>query len=260
MLLRIVSDLHLEFDLNYRLSHIDNEKSMILVIAGDLGIAEKPSTYIDFLIDASNRFKHVIYVLGNHEYYHGSILTALDKMKDRAEKYGLSNVHITDCDDFCIDGTVFICSILWSSLNQHDHEAMLAAKSGMSDYYVIRSGHSDDPYYRVLIPEETYELHQQFRGYIDHALYKCKDKKMVVITHHAPSMKSLSPGFERSSLNGAFISDLDDMMIRYSPRMWIHGHTHSSNDYIIGKTRVISNPKGYNGENKEFNDKLVIEV
>jgi Icc-related predicted phosphoesterase len=92
-------------------------------------------------------------------------------------------------------------------------------------------------------------------------LNRCdKKRKRVVITHHAPSYNSISPGFENSNLNSAFVSDLDKLMIQYNPVLWVHGHTHSSCNYVIGKTHVISNPCGYYGENKKYNDKLCVEV
>ena len=44
--------------------------------------------------------------------------------------------------------------------------------------------------------------------------------------------------------------------------LWIHGHTHESFDYEIGKTRVICNPRGYAPIeiNKEFKPDFNVEV
>ena len=36
-----------------------------------------------------------------------------------------------------------------------------------------------------------------------------------------------------------------DQKLEHQPRLWIHGHTHESFDYQIGKTRVVCNPRGY---------------
>lgn len=35
---------------------------------------------------------------------------------------------------------------------------------------------------------------------------------------------------------------------KYQPTLWIHGHTHEKADYMIGNTRIVSNPRGYNRE------------
>jgi len=30
-------------------------------------------------------------------------------------------------------------------------------------------------------------------------------------------------------------------------KLWIHGHTHESFDYMVGDTRIVCNPRGYIG-------------
>jgi hypothetical protein len=42
--------------------------------------------------------------------------------------------------------------------------------------------------------------------------------------------------------------------------LWSHGHTHDSFDYTVGRTRVLSNPKGYRDENKAFVPDLVLDL
>jgi len=32
---------------------------------------------------------------------------------------------------------------------------------------------------------------------------------------------------------------------RYQSDLWVYGHTHQPNDQTFGKTRIISNPRGY---------------
>jgi hypothetical protein len=38
----------------------------------------------------------------------------------------------------------------------------------------------------------------------------------------------------------------------------VHGHTHSPFDYQVGATRIVCNPKGYSGENPNFDPALTI--
>jgi hypothetical protein len=54
----------------------------------------------------------------------------------------------------------------------------------------------------------------------------------------------------------------DDILNMYKPpKLWIHGHTHDSFDYMVGETRVICHPKGYPKENNYDGYKpLVIEI
>ena len=39
----------------------------------------------------------------------------------------------------------------------------------------------------------------------------------------------------------------NDKKIKY----WIHGHTHDACDYMIGDTRVLCNPRGYIGHERD---------
>jgi Icc-related predicted phosphoesterase len=70
--------------------------------------------------------------------------------------------------------------------------------------------------------------------------------------------------FEGDPLSPAFSSDLSELILKYQPALWVHGHTHGSIDCTIGETRVLCNPKGYGPmyggrkpENKDFIDDLV---
>lgn len=83
-----------------------------------------------------------------------------------------------------------------------------------------------------------------------------------MITHHAPSFRSVSPRFAGSPLNGGFVSDLDGFIASHPIRIWIHGHTHDSFDYRIGATRILANPFGYPGRirNPMFDPGMVVEV
>ncbi len=93
---------------------------------------------------------------------------------------------------------------------------------------------------------------------------KPHDGPTVVITHFAPSRKSISPKFEGSPVNACFVSDLEPQILRWQPELWVHGHTHGSFDYKVGKTRVVCNARGYakDGvpENPKFNPALVLEL
>jgi hypothetical protein len=86
----------------------------------------------------------------------------------------------------------------------------------------------------------------------------------VVITHHAPSKRSIHPRFADSLLNACFVSDAERLVDGSRASLWIHGHTHDSFDYVLNGTRVVCNPRGYakNGmnENRSFDPNLAIEI
>ena len=86
----------------------------------------------------------------------------------------------------------------------------------------------------------------------------------MVITHHAPSPKSIHPRFADSLLNACFVSDAERLIDGSRARLWIHGHTHDSFDYCLNGTRVVCNPRGYarNGvnENPLFDANFLVEI
>jgi hypothetical protein len=85
-----------------------------------------------------------------------------------------------------------------------------------------------------------------------------------VVTHHAPSPASIHPRFAASPLNACFVSNAEHLLDGDRVRLWIHGHTHDSFDYVVNGTRVVCNPRGYakNGvnENPRFDAEFVVDV
>lgn len=80
----------------------------------------------------------------------------------------------------------------------------------------------------------------------------------IVMTHFAPSWQSISPDYGSSELNGYYASDLEDLILRKRPALWVHGHIHYRSEYRIGDTRVICNPARYKGT--DHDPKLLIEL
>jgi hypothetical protein len=62
-------------------------------------------------------------------------------------------------------------------------------------------------------------------------------------------------------MNGGYSSDLSEFIMDHPQiKLWTHGHTHEEFDYMIGSTRIVCNPRGYDGhENRadEFKLKFV---
>jgi len=104
-------------------------------------------------------------------------------------------------------------------------------------------------------------LHHESRDYLERELARSTDReKTVVVTHHAPMARSLLCKRAHSPSDAAYASTLDDLVAK--PNLWVHGHTHVATDYRIGEGRVVSNPRGYIGQDyvADFNPALVVEV
>ena len=255
-----LSDLHREIYPNRNLG-IDLEISRpdVIILAGDIA---KGTSAVQW---AAETFKDipVLYVAGNHEYYGHKIDTLADKID--AACMNTDNVEFLNADTCAvIDDVQFCGATLWTDFalfGDHDrNSAMVVCQQSMNDYHQIRVQARE---YARLTVMETAALHAKHRNYINRCLNSDWNQKSVVISHMAPSMKSVPLKYRDHILSAAFASNLDTVAEKAD--LWIHGHTHTSMDYTIGKCRVVCNPCGYqlrsNGnENPDFNPNLIIEI
>jgi len=250
--LLIYSDLHLEFsNMDVPVSGYD-----AVVLAGDIDLGSKGAKW------AKTVFPNipVIYVCGNHEYYHGAIESVHQKIRQEIQG---SSVHFCENQSTVIDEIRFIGATLWTDLgiNGNPQQAFQLVEAYMNDYRQITYQG------RLLSAEDTWGFHQASRHYIRRQSGNEKEssQKTVIVTHHAPSKSSLK--FERVHpfLSPAYASAMDDMIAQSGAKLWIHGHTHESVDYYVGNTRVVSNPRGYSHQNNgignaNFRVKYIVDV
>ena len=113
-------------------------------------------------------------------------------------------------------------------------------------------------------PEDSAALFGRHSGWLDDRLAVAHDGPTVVITHHAPSPKSIHPRFAGSLVNACFVSDAEHLVGADRAQLWIHGHTHDSFDYVVNGCRIVCNPRGYAkagvNENPRFDPDLMVEV
>ena len=111
---------------------------------------------------------------------------------------------------------------------------------------------------------ESARRHAAHRAFIEREFARAEAErveKVVVITHHAPSPICVRPWYRDSKVNSAFASYLDDVIKRYRPCLWIHGHTHDPVDERIAATRIIANPHGFRlTEGTDFDPNLIVTV
>ena len=282
MKIALCSDLHLEFgDINLT----NDEGADVLILSGDIMIAQdlhdhphmdyNPYTsgaladlgrrqqtalrFRDFIKRCSFQFPHVVYVAGNHEFYHGKFIGSLQDLRDECSKY--SNVYFMEDDMRTINDVTFIGSTLWTDMNKGDPLTLHAVADMMNDYRIIRhDGHG----YSKLRPAHTADRHRKSVGYIRTIIEGKFDEKFVVVGHMAPSKLSVHPRYQNDTLmNGAYASDLSEFIMDHPQiKLWTHGHTHHKFDYMIGSTRIVCNPRGYIGyeDSADFFELQYLEV
>jgi predicted phosphodiesterase len=252
MKLHVLSDLHLSMaGLDVAVTDAD-----VVVLAGDIARPDKACAW------ARQIEKPVLYVAGNHEYYHGDLRGTLIELRRLCAG---SSIHVLECDTWVSHGIRFLGATLWSDFRIFDDDttrarAMSDAVVSIRDFQRIRVDHeSTEPF----TPQHSQALFDRTAAWLEAQLGQAFDGPTVVVTHHAPSTRSIHPRFEGSLLNGCFVSDLERLMGPHVP-LWIHGHTHNSFDYAVRGTRVLCNPRGYvlQGavENAAFDPALVVEV
>ena len=248
MRLHIYSDLHLEFA---PLEPPDTGADVV-ILAGDIHVQTRGVGW------AAQVFRRpVIYVPGNHEYYGGHFKNTLAKMRDRASE---TRVHVLDRDEVVIDGVRFLGATLWTDFSATGNLVLAAldARQRMTDYRRIRAAS-----YRRLRPSDVVEDHRESVSFLRAKLAQPFEGKTVVVTHHAPSTRSIAARFrdDPGHLNAAYVNRLEDLL---GPpvSLWVHGHTHTSFDYELLGTRVVCNPRGYipYEPNPDFDPGRVVEI
>jgi hypothetical protein len=186
-------------------------------------------------------------VMGNHEHYHGKFHKTLEVLRGIVP----SNVTILEKEAVEFEGVVFMGATLWTNCNNGDSLTTYTLKAGMNDYRVIQNHYEDKNLYFKLTPEYTFRDHIKAMRFFEEELKKHTDKRVVVITHHAPSFMSISEQYRNPGdhhMNGGYASDLSEFILDHPQiKTWVHGHVHSQHDYLIGDTRVVANPRGYHG-------------
>lgn len=246
MKIRYVSDLHIEFDLGYNPFELKRDKNATLILAGDVYVGTKA---LPFIKDCLTKFKQVIYICGNHEFYTHDINKIINFWKD----IDIPNFYFLENNFVELDGIRFIGTTLWTDFDKEDWFSIQTAKRGMNDFHII--GYNKGRF----MPEDSIEKFKNAAVFIDFAL-KTSKLKNIVITHHLPSLACISLRFKTSTLNGAFASDLNYLIEKYDIEAWIHGHTHDTIELNIFDTKILCNPRGYRNENSMFDPDKYFDI
>jgi predicted phosphodiesterase len=284
MKIKLVSDLHLEFsDINIT----NDDKCDVLILSGDIMVAQdlhdhaaadfspysngaladlgrkmqRVARFRDFLKRCSFQFPHVVYVAGNHEFYHGKFFAGIDYMREECAQY--PNIYFLECDTKTIDDVTFIGATLWTDMNKGDPLTMHAIEGMMNDFRIIRN---DKRNFAAMSARDVVDRHARTLQYFRSVLAEQHDRKFVVVGHHSPSFQSIHEQYKNEQLmNGGYHSDLSEFILDHPQiKLWTHGHTHHPFDYRIGETRIVCNPRGYESdgyaEDTGWNPNIVIEI
>jgi len=263
MKIAVCSDLHLEFgDLDLE----NAENADVLILGGDIFVANdltylepapidnvlmptsmslRARRYYDFIERCCKRFPHVVLITGNHEHYHGDFAETHWILRKVFADF--TNLYILDKQFTIIDNVVFFGGTLWTDMNGSDPHTMLTNRGLMNDYNCIKNTSQEGM--KVFMPQDSVDDHKKFLTELEKVLDVYPTQTTVVVGHHAPSKASTHPRYKtETTMNGAYSSNLDNFILdNRQIKLWTHGHTHEDFDYRIGTTRVVCNPRGYDG-------------
>lgn len=243
---QVIADLHAD---HWRATGIDPladaplEDLDALILAGD--IANKGVTQWPIVLEALGKRMdpaRIWLMPGNHDYYGGRI-DREDKLAEAAGRYG---AHLAQKSELIFGQTRFLCCTLWTSMRLGGRDTgfnMAKAERRMNDYSCIRI---EGEGFRRLHPLATIRIHTDHRMWLEDALARPFEGDTVVVTHHAPVPEAL-PETEWDDVPFCYASDLREMITRFAPDLWLHGHTHHATDVAIGPTRVLNCSIGYPG-------------
>lgn len=254
--IQLLSDLHLDIHADY--PDMPETDADLIVLAGDICEGLLGITWAKEQADRLQ--KPIIYLAGNHEYYREDGEQFDAKLKQSVQDHPW--VHVLQMDHLDIGRYRILGTTLWTSFDLDGNGTRSLSQwyawQAMADYRCIRWKD------RSMTPEQTRLWHEAQCQWLEDQLKQAKQDGMtaIVVTHHAPHPRSISPQYANSRLNASFASDLSFLFGQpWSPPYWFHGHTHQSTDYLQDSTRVMANPRGYPEELSSISfdwDKVIV--
>jgi hypothetical protein len=260
MKIALASDVHLEFgDLDFE----NDSGADVLILGGDICVASdmaqrdpyntmgehyRSNRFHAFFERCCERFPHVIFIVGNHEHYHGDFAKTVPHFKDVLSY--LPNLHILEKETFVLDDITFVGGTLWTDMNRRDNRTLHEISRMMNDFRCVDNSaktEDDRGWPGRFNTVDAANDHDAMVAFVRTTVETNPAGRYVVVGHHSPSRLSTHPKYQdQFIMNGGYSSQLDDFILDHPQiKLWTHGHTHEDFDYQIGSCRILCNPRGY---------------
>lgn len=256
---RLVSDTHMELTRknNLRLPSLSTDKETVLILAGDIGTWKQATSW---MIAIKEQFAHIVYVVGNHEYYGQEMGMLINNIRERLNQH--DNLHFLENNSLALDDCLLVGASLWTDMNNNDPQAIAVCGKHMNDYHNIMIGSVEVK--RRLTPQDTISIHRESLKYFEQVI-ESATQPVIIVTHHAPTIGKVTDediGSFDDRIQYAYASDLYHWLNQRNDKVvaWCHGHTHKSMIYRLADVPVFTNAKGYADEKTGFKPEFVFSV
>lgn len=237
------SDLHIEFPLTNLDQATDfPDDADVIVLAGDLEVGVSS---FEEVLGIAQRFPEaeIVWVAGNHEFYNRHIDSQIDFYRKVSAE--TDRIHFLENDSVQIGTIKFIGCTLWTdfSILGETERAMEVAGRSITDFSLIQTRNGE-----WFSPQDAADRFEESCSYLEKELSNAPPETTVVVTHFPPGLDTCNQNFGLGTITAYFQANVDPIIDKYQPALWVYGHNHYSNDLQRGRTRLVSNQLGYPSE------------
>ena len=257
---QVISDLHLE---KYRIWPTDVFQNIIpianvLILAGDIGTPNISSfhmeQYMHFLQWCSERWKEIILIAGNHEYYgcgkRRNITT--DNLSELSQK--ITNVHFLDRSTYENNGIMYVGTTLWTKIKIGHFKQMNDSVHTFKNTQKERNLHiKEREFIEMTIDQNSWSKNHTYilkkfkmNKYIINIIKDYFEPQIIIVTHHAPAMEMIPEDISLyADIPTAYASKILKSLnssTRNRIKEWCCGHIHKCYNNILYGVQITSNP------------------
>lgn len=241
----VLSDIHLEQYGDDLPRFLEAPVPDFLCLCGDIGQPSSPS-YRRFLEECTVAYKRVFIIPGNHEFYGSDVKSTVDRIKALCAEIAPDKLVCLYNEAVDVKGTDLRVygTTLWSKIDGAQRGTVQCFNM---DFRKIWDWNAD---------AHTRAHEECVRGLQAELASLPPGKRLIVMTHHAPTLQCGSPVHAHSPISSSYKSDLRGLIEHNSHKIaaWMYGHDHYSARLRIGSTLVVSNQAGYPSEKGCSND------
>jgi UDP-2,3-diacylglucosamine pyrophosphatase LpxH len=199
------------------------------------------------LEDICKAFKHVVMIMGNHEYYQDDLHTGFETLRDLTKH--IDNLQLVNNQVVEVEGIKIIATILWTDLRGADPVVRLKVRRDIWDWTEI--GKHEGGKWKRVDTMDTIKVHNQCRKFLIReveAINPDDNTPVIVMTHHAMIMAHCNALYGGDLCDYAFAcTGLDDFVLDNAHKVdvYFHGHTHDRKITEIDGAKMVTWARGY---------------